>query len=98
MHHVELDRVALRFDRSFHTSFIPGMRFNVRFTISRSTFNFMQVGSVCCILVLCNVASQLCTGTQVMTFHLPGYHQPLHLPGPSHSHAPPLALRTSCTR
>ena len=61
MHHVELDRVALRFDSSFHTSFIRGMRFNVRFTISRSTFNFMQVGSVCYIPFLFNITSGLRT-------------------------------------
>jgi hypothetical protein len=34
--------VSLRFDRNFHSSWIEGMEFNVRFTISRATFNFMQ--------------------------------------------------------
>ncbi|GFH22867.1 uncharacterized protein HaLaN_20389, partial [Haematococcus lacustris] len=42
VHFVARDEVSLKFNPDFHRNWISGIRVNVRFAISRSTFNFMQ--------------------------------------------------------
>eukprot|EP00798_Chlamydomonas_sp_ICE-L_P006128 gene6128-2734_t len=42
VHMVELEEVKLRFHPGFVQSWVKGRKVNVRFSISRSTFNFMQ--------------------------------------------------------